>query len=165
MNLLADLMYKAVDPRVQLNERGDERHHAQVTAVVAPREIPHTVSPGLWTLAWRRLRNDTVAMVSLAIVVAFVLLMILSGVGVVAKDWSRETGVNYAPPTFVGPDVPAPRRRARPRRAEEAAVGWHARQTPFDSTCVDPLADVMKEIEAQKRAGRPRRSRSIRWPT
>ena len=35
------------------------------------REIPHTVSPGLWALAWRRLRADRVGMVSLAIVAAF----------------------------------------------------------------------------------------------
>ena len=36
------------------------------------REIPHTVSPGLWTLAWRRLRADRVGMVSLVIVAAFI---------------------------------------------------------------------------------------------
>ena len=53
------------------------------------REIPHTVSPGLWTLAWRRLRADRVGMVSLVIVFAFVVMMILSGLGLVAKDWSR----------------------------------------------------------------------------
>ncbi len=57
---------------------------------VAPaREIPHTVSPGLWTLAWRRLKTDSVAMVSLAIVAAFILLMIVSGAGLVAKDWAQ----------------------------------------------------------------------------
>ncbi|MGC1818655.1 MAG: hypothetical protein WA900_13495, partial [Casimicrobiaceae bacterium] len=73
----------------------------------AQREIPHTVSPGLWTLAWRRLRADKVAMVALAIVVAFILLMILSGLGLIAGDWQREVGVNYAPPSFIGPDEPA----------------------------------------------------------
>jgi peptide/nickel transport system permease protein len=66
------------------------------------REIPHTVSPGLWTLAWRRLRTDGVAMVSLALVALFVAMMILSGTGIVAKDWAREIGMNYAPPTNVG---------------------------------------------------------------
>ncbi len=29
------------------------------------REIPHTVSPGLWALAWKRLKTDNVGMVSL----------------------------------------------------------------------------------------------------
>ena len=47
------------------------------------REIPHTVSPGLWTLAWRRLRADGVGMVSLAIVLAFVLPILGAVLGVV----------------------------------------------------------------------------------
>ena len=38
---------------------------------LSPREMPHTVSsPGLWALAWRRLKSDYVGMVSLAIVAA-----------------------------------------------------------------------------------------------
>ncbi len=72
--------------------------------VTMPYDVPHPVSPGLWALAWRRLRADGVAMVSLAIVVLFLVQMVLSGTGLIAKDWSREVGVNYAPPTFVGPD-------------------------------------------------------------
>ena len=68
------------------------------------REIPKHVSPGLWTLAWRRLRRDHVGMVSLAIVAAFIAMMILSGTGLVARDWSREVAVNYAPPTWAGAD-------------------------------------------------------------
>jgi len=141
----------------------------------ARREIPHTVSPGLWTLAWRRLRQDKVAMVSLVIVAAFVLLMILSATGLVARDWARETGVNYAPPTFVGPDaaLPAVQSEATEGAAPPGATPGSAfnstvvdpigdelakLQTPGaaapanESTFVDPLADVMKEIEAQKSA-------------
>jgi peptide/nickel transport system permease protein len=119
----------------------------------APRAVPHSVSPGLWTLAWRRLCSDRVAMVSLAIVAAFVGMMVLSGAGLLAKDWAREVGVNYAPPTFVGPDAPAqaapeavapaPTPSPLPAPAETPA-------TPSDSKFVDPLADVMKEIEAKK---------------
>lgn len=59
-------------------------------------------SPGLWTLAWRRLRADRVAMASLAVVLAFLLLLGLSASGLVAADWEQEVGVNYAPPGFVG---------------------------------------------------------------
>jgi ABC-type dipeptide/oligopeptide/nickel transport system permease subunit len=61
-----------------------------------------TVSPGLWTLAWRRLRVDRVAMAALAVVLAFLLMLALSLGGLVAADWEREVGVNYAPPGFVG---------------------------------------------------------------
>src|SRR5207342_3933849 len=77
----------------------------------APREIPHAVSPGLWTLAWPRLKTDSVAMVSLAIVAAFILLMIVSGLGLVAKDWAKEIGINYAPPSWItlgATDAPTP---------------------------------------------------------
>ena len=130
-------------------------------APLARREIPHVVSPGLWTLAWRRLVSDGVAMVSLAIVAAFVLLMVLSGLGVIASDWAREVGVNYAPPTFVGPDAapPAPAESAAPGRTGEPATP--AGPTPgsaFESTVVDPIGDVLAELKGEakgKAAGAP----------
>jgi len=154
------------------------------SGTAARREIPHTVSPGLWTLAWRRLKTDSVAMVSLAIVTAFMLLMILSALGVVAKDWSREVGINYAPPSFLGADdtpgsptiantVAAPPVPAGPtpgsafnstvvdpigeviaelKGGAKATPAPAAAPAPAASGFVDPLADVMKEIEAQKSA-------------
>src|SRR6476659_4506937 len=70
------------------------------------RDNRHAVSPGLWVLAWRRLTSDTVGMVALAIVAAFILMMILSGAGLLAGDWNREVGVNYAPPSFVDAEAP-----------------------------------------------------------
>ena len=69
------------------------------------REVPHTVSPGLWALAWKRLKSDHVGMVSLAIVAVFIAMMIASGTGLIAGDWSKETGVTYAPPSFLGADI------------------------------------------------------------
>jgi len=152
------------------------------TQLPARREIPHTVSPGLWTLAWRRLKTDSIAMVSLAIVAAFILLMVLSGLGVVAKDWAREIGINYAPPTFLGPDAvpgspevtnkveaPAVPSGPTPGSAFNSTVvdpigdviaelkGGGARPAPgaspgTESKFVDPLGDVMKEIESQRAA-------------
>ena len=113
------------------------------------REIPHTVSPGLWTLAWRRLRADRVGMVSLVIVLAFVAMMILSGTGLVAKDWSREAGVNYAPPSFIGADVESgtPAAPAAPEAPVPAGE--------FKSSIVDPLADVIAELKGAKPAAAP----------
>jgi peptide/nickel transport system permease protein len=119
----------------------------------APRQIPHTVSPGLWTLAWRRLKTDSVAMVSLAIVAAFILLMIVSGAGLIAKDWAKEVGINYAPPSWItlgATDTPTP--ATLPSGAAEPAVP--AGPTPgsaFNSTVVDPLADVMNELKGGKK--------------
>src|SRR5438309_5664797 len=96
-----------------------------------PFDKPHAVSPGLWALAWRRLRSDAVAMVSLAIVAVFLVLIVLSGTGLIAKDWSREVGVNYAPPSFMGPDAetagpsaasPGPSSAAAPEQTDEIPV-------------------------------------------
>jgi len=117
-----------------------------------PREIPHAVSPGLWTLAWRRLKTDSVAMISLAIVVAFLLLMIVSGLGLVAKDWAKEVGINYAPPSWItlgAGDAPTPA-SLPPGAAEPASTG----PTPgsaFNSTVVDPLADVIADLKGGRK--------------
>jgi len=124
------------------------------------REIPHVVSPGLWTLAWRRLKTDSIAMVCLAIVAAFLLLMLASGLGLVAKDWAREVGVNYAPPSWLdySPEpVPAPGGPATSGTSPDGAPGTVIADalkpeapTPGadESKIVDPLADVMKDIRS-----------------
>lgn len=111
-----------------------------------PFDAPHAVSPGLWALAWRRLRSDGVAMVSLAIVILFLVQMVLSGTGLIAKDWAKEVGVNYAPPTFVGPEETAP--------PPPAATGLQAPPAASDKPTEipevkDPLADALAAIRNQ----------------
>jgi len=103
----------------------------------------HT-SPSLWQLAWRRLRSDRVGMVSLSIVVVFVIMMVLSGVGLVAKDWGREVGVNYAPPTFVGADEATTAGGA----TTGAPTGTTA-ASDFHSSVVDPIGDVIAELKGE----------------
>ncbi|MGE5090243.1 MAG: ABC transporter permease [Candidatus Levyibacteriota bacterium] len=116
----------------------------------AHREVPHTVSPGLWTLAWRRLSSDKVAMVALAIVLAFIVMMILSSLGLIAGDWQREVGVNYAPPSFIGPDEAAA--PAAPAATPEPA----AQAGPaYQSKVVDPIGDVIASLKAGKVPGGP----------
>jgi peptide/nickel transport system permease protein len=117
------------------------------TVTPIAREIPHTVSPGLWALAWKRLKSDHVGMVSLAIVAAFIVLMILSGVGLVARDWNREIGVNYAPPSFIGADI-----EAGAPAAPESAPAAPIPASEYKSSVVDPLADVLAEIRGEKAA-------------
>ena len=46
-------------------------------------------SPGLWTLAWRRLRGDRVGMASLVVVILFIAMMVASFLGLIAKDWNQ----------------------------------------------------------------------------
>jgi peptide/nickel transport system permease protein len=109
------------------------------------REIPHTVSPGLWTLAWRRLRSDRVGMVSLAIVALFIVMMILSGTGLIAGDWNREVGVNYAPPTFVGAEAGGGQAAtAVPGGEAGAAAGEYKSNVP------DPIGDVIEALRNGK---------------
>jgi peptide/nickel transport system permease protein len=111
------------------------------------REVPHTVSPGLWALAWKRLKSDHVGMISLAIVAAFLVLMVLSGTGLVARDWNREIGVNYAPPSFIGADV-----EAGAPAAPESQPSAPVPASEYKSSVVDPLADVLAEIRREKAA-------------
>jgi peptide/nickel transport system permease protein len=103
--------------------------------------IPHTVSPGLWTLAWRRLRSDHVGMVSLAIVAAFIVMMILSGTGLIASDWNREVGINYAPPSLFGGEAPAVSTARTPDTGIAATTG-----AEYKSTIVDPIGDVIENL-------------------
>jgi ABC-type dipeptide/oligopeptide/nickel transport system permease subunit len=97
-------------------------------------------SPGLWALAWRRLRADRIAMVALATVAAFLALVLLSGAGLVAADWEDEVAVSYAPPSFMGADPAASLAAAR---APQAAP----------PNAFDPLAAELAELKAQVRTG------------
>ncbi len=97
-------------------------------------------SPGLWTLAWRRLLQDRVGMISLAIVVLFLVMMLASFFGVIAKEWSKESGVSYANPAFLaGQENLEARAVTNERYATKAA--------PVDLSDVDPLAPRYKEWE------------------
>ena len=109
-----------------------------------PYDVPHAVSPSLWVLAGKRLLADRVAMVSLAIVAAFLLMMLLSGTGLIAKDWSREVGVNYAPPSFAGADAES----AAPAPAAPAA-GAPSSDASGEIPVVDPLADALAGVRRQ----------------
>nr|WP_314545141.1 ABC transporter permease [uncultured Massilia sp.] len=93
------------------------------------------VSPGLWALAWRRLRADRVAMAALGVVCLFLLSVLLAAGGLVAADWEDEVAVNYAPPTFVGPD-PALAALARPA-------------PPPPPNAFDPLAPDIAALKAR----------------
>jgi len=97
-------------------------------------------SPGLWTLAWRRLRNDRVGMVALVVVVIFIGLMLASYAGLVAKGWSKEAGVSYANPTFM---AGAENLEAKQVTNKETST----KAPPVDLSDIDPLAPRYKEWE------------------
>ncbi|MHA4870010.1 ABC transporter permease [Duganella sp. PWIR1] len=99
---------------------------------------------GLWALAWRRLRADRVAMWSLAVVVAFLVLVVLSATGLVAADWEAEVGVSYAPPTFAAATPAATASAGLPAAASAQALP----DNPFD-----PIADDIRALRAGRGMG------------
>ena len=127
-----------------------------MSTITSPHE--HQVSPGLWVLAWRRLQSDSIAMISLAIVAIFVAMMLASSLGLVAGDWSKEIGINYAPPTWFKDDVPPSPPPGTPGvkpqddpsvQAGATAEDKGAEDKKDESSVVDPLADVLKEVRSE----------------
>ncbi len=104
-----------------------------------PPSAPRQESPGLWTLAWRRLRQDNIGMVSLVIVGLFIAMMAASFFGLIAKDWSKEKGVSYANPSFLA--------GAENLEAKAMAQKDAAKAPPVDLSDIDPLAPRYKEWE------------------
>lgn len=101
-----------------------------------------TRSRGVWATAWRRLRNDRVGVVSMAVVIAFVLMVLLSFLGVIAGDWQKEVGVPDAPPTFIGP-------RAALTGVDPLANVVAKDVKPVDLSDIDPLAPKYEEWKAR----------------
>ena len=95
-------------------------------------------SRGVWATAWRRLKNDRVGMVSLAVVAVFVLMIMLSSVGLIARDWQREVAVPDAPPSFMGP-------QAKQTGTDPLANAVSKDAKPVDLSDIDPLAPKYDE--------------------
>jgi peptide/nickel transport system permease protein len=111
----------------------------------------HTESPGLWVLAWRRFRHDSVGLVSLYVAAFFLALMAASAAGLIASDWGKEVGVSHAPPGFMGPGTTVtPTQRAAMSSASPEVSRGKERD---DSGIVDPLADVLVQIRAKAPPG------------
>lgn len=90
---------------------------------------------GAWTLAWHRLRADRTALAALAVVAAFLLMLLLSATGLVAADWEDEVAVSYAPPSFVAPATTVAISHAAPIAAAPAAG-----LNPFDPLAAELAA-------------------------
>jgi peptide/nickel transport system permease protein len=98
-------------------------------------------SAGLWTLAWRRLIADRVAVVSMVVVALFLLLMLASALKLVGAGWSEEVAVGYAPPDFVGATA-ADSAAVTDQRTDGAA-------NAYPGTVKDPLAAEIAELRGQ----------------
>ena len=108
-----------------------------MTAVLSADGAPEGAqqhSEGVWHAAWRRFKSDRVGLLSLCVVLAFFLLVLLSGLNWVAQNWQREVGVPNAPPTLLGASPP------QASGVIETPSGPNA-----DLSAIDPLAPRYKE--------------------
>ena len=105
----------------------------------AAEAAPESASTGLWQLAMRRLKRDRIAMFSLYVVLFYLLLLVLSMSGLIAKDWNKEVAVSYAPPSFINA-APVPVASDTEQSAESV---------PLPVNPVDPLKDVIAELNAE----------------
>jgi peptide/nickel transport system permease protein len=96
-----------------------------------------TVPEGAWSALWRRLRDDKAGAISLTIVLVYFVMILIAAAGFLARDWSREVGVPFANPAFLG---------QRPNL--EAALRSRATQPQGkipDLRAIDPLAPKYDE--------------------
>ncbi|MDT9001095.1 ABC transporter permease [Paucibacter sp. APW11] len=110
-----------------------------VTSTVSA--APRQRSQGVWAAAWLRMKADRVGMFCMAVVAVFLVLVVLTGAGVLARDWQRELGVPNAPPTFVGP---------APAESSEAIAA--PKGPNVDLSDIDPLAPRYAEWAERAKA-------------
>ena len=109
-------------------------------------------SEGVWHAAWRRFKGDRVGLWAMWIVLAFILLIVLSASGLVARNWQVEVGVPNAPPTLLGP------------RTAEAANAIEVPKGPnVDLSDIDPLAP--RYGEWAERAKKFKTEETVKKPT
>jgi peptide/nickel transport system permease protein len=105
-------------------------------------------------LAWRRFRRDRLGFGSLIVVALYMVVVLATAAGWVARDWQTETGVSFAPPTFLGPEADTPQLAKRAEGAQPVA----------DYGIPDPLAADLTEIAKTLSGSSPDQARAPTLP-
>jgi len=108
----------------------------------------------VWALAWRRFRRDRLGFFSLIVVLAYVALVLAVAAGWLARDWQQETGVSFAPPTFLGAEA----------GASESIKILEAAQPASDYGIPDPLGPDLAEIAKVLTGASPNEARALTLP-
>jgi peptide/nickel transport system permease protein len=108
----------------------------------------------VWALAWRRFRRDRLGFFSLIVVLAYVALVLAVAAGWLARDWQQETGVSFAPPTFLGAQA----------GASETVKALEAAQPVSDYGIPDPLGPDLAEIAKVLTGASPDEARAPTLP-
>src|SRR3989337_2049582 len=116
------------------------------------------VPESAWTALRRRLQQDKAGAVSLAVVLAYLVMILTATAGYLAGGWSREVGVPYANPAFLA-DRPNLEAALRSRTTRPQGVAP-------DLSAVDPLAPKYAEgarRTAELQVTEPERSTTLPW--
>jgi len=108
----------------------------------------------VWALAWRRFRRDRLGFFSLIVVLAYVALVLAVAAGWLARDWQQETGVSFAPPTFLGAEA----------GASESIKTLEAARPLSDYGIPDPLGPDLAEIAKVLTGASPNEARAPTLP-
>ena len=104
----------------------------------------------LWQLAWRRFVRDPVGVASAAVVLAFTALAAASALGWIARDWSSEVAVSYAPPPFMKEELLGEEMR---ETASSAALPDYGIQDPIAKELAEVRASLTEMAKGEARAG------------
>ena len=97
------------------------------------------MSHGVWGQAVQRMRQDRIGMAALTVVGAFMVMVVLVSLHLLAADWAVERGEHYANPTFLGPGP------------DELAMIEPPPGKMLDISAVDPLAPHYADIDRRER--------------
>ena len=104
------------------------------------------IQRGFWRLVWERFSCDKIGMASLAIVLCFLIVVLLSLFGIIAGDWHREAGIPHAPPNFWGLANPESQSdftgvTANPFQAD---TGEPIAPTDWNTSVIDPIEETLQ---------------------
>ena len=114
-------------------------------------------SPGLWTMAWERFCRDRVGLLCAFAVFFYLMLALASWSGLIAADWSRETGISYAPPGFVATTV-------RPSEVAQPRESLRPDSPVEDLGVTDPIGLELAEIKQRFATAPAPEPRAARLP-
>ncbi|MEY2776469.1 MAG: Oligopeptide transport system permease protein OppC [Pseudomonadota bacterium] len=135
------------------------------------------MSQSVWQLARRRFLADRVGVGSLAVVLVWLLLVLLTGLGFLASHWAEQVAVSHAPPSLFASGDQSSVKAGAPGAAALADLpvtptdiedpigpalaqisGRTAEQdrTPTATEILDPIADGLTKAEAAAQSHRPR---------
>lgn len=103
-------------------------------------------SDTVWGLAWQRFKRNRISMFSMWIVLAFMIMILLTSTGMLAKNWDQQVAISNAPPSFIAASQSPPPQLTE-AEANDTSLAEAAQAERYG--IADPLAQEMQSIEQQ----------------